>query len=387
MRTVNYCGLLLTLVCIAQCQHQNFHRKVERGTFWQTNIWNGSESKYGTSSPSSLFVDDDYEQDMLNGCSAAIFDPSQCTAVQSAPVQDAHVNSPRAAYKRPKTRDVINPASSLTTEMTVSFDEITLIMSSTPLTGAGTSSTPQASVPGSVPGSTTSGKKGLSYNSASLTSLFSGKGISWAYNWAAAADGPILPGAEYVAMLWGEKSINTWSASAAAAIASGTTHVLSFNEPDHAEQANMDPTVAAQTHIDYLNPLADQVSIGSPAITNGGSPMGIQWLENFFKACGAQCKVDFVAFHWYDAASNFAYFEKHMEDVISLAQRQGIEKVWLTEFGASGSKDEVAAFLRQAVDYLDGNSAVERYAYFMCSDGILVDGNAISNPIGEEYAK
>ncbi|RVX68991.1 hypothetical protein B0A52_08058 [Exophiala mesophila] len=267
--------------------------------------------------------------------------------------------------------------------MTVSFDEITLTMSSTPLTGVGTSSTPQASVPGSA----TSGKKGLSYNSASLTSLFSGKGISWVYNWAAVADGPILPGADYVAMLWGEKSIDTWSASAAAAISSGTTHVLSFNEPDHAEQANMDPTVAAQTHIDYLNPLADQVSIGSPAITNGGSPMGIQWLENFFSACGAQCKVDFVAFHWYDAASNFAYFEKHVEDVISLAQRQGIEKVWLTEFGASGSEDEVAAFLRQAVDYLDGNPAVERYAYFMCSDGILVDGNAISNPIGEEYVK
>jgi hypothetical protein len=59
----------------------------------------------------------------------------------------------------------------------------------------------------------------------------------------------------------------------------------------------------------------------------------------------------------------------------------------LTEFGASGTDNEVASFLRQAVDYLDGNSKVERYAYFMCSDGILVDGNAISNPVGEEYVR
>lgn len=39
------------------------------------------------------------------------------------------------------------------------------------------------------------------------------------------------------------------------------------------------------------------------------------------------------------------------------------------------------------MDYLDSNSGVERYAYFMCSDGILVNGNAISSPVGEEYVR
>lgn len=52
-----------------------------------------------------------------------------------------------------------------------------------------------------ITGNQASGKKRLAYDSASLTNLFAGKGISWAYNWAATPDGSIVAGAEYVAML------------------------------------------------------------------------------------------------------------------------------------------------------------------------------------------
>jgi len=253
-----------------------------------------------------------------------------------------------------------------------------------------------APIPSSAPstggggggGAPNGGKKGLSYNDASLTNAFAGKGISWVYNWAAGPGGAIVPGAEFVPMLWGQNAVGAWPAAAAAAIASGSKHALSFNEPDHPEQANMDPQSAATSHIANMNPLAGQVAIGSPAITNGAGTnplMGIDWLREWFKACGGQCKVDFVAFHWYDSANNFAYFTKHVQDVIDLATANGVGKVWLTEYGATGSDSDVAAFISKSVDFLESTPAVEAYAYFMTSNGILVNGNSLSS-LGSAYA-
>ena len=112
--------------------------------------------------------------------------------------------------------------------------------------------------------------------------------------------------------------------------------------------------------------------------------MGTTWLSEFFTACNGECKVDFVAFHWYADASNFAYFQQQVQDVISTAQANGVSKVWLTEFGATGSDADVSSFLSQAMEYLDGQEAVERYAYFMASDGILLSGNGLS-ALGELY--
>lgn len=179
--------------------------------------------------------------------------------------------------------------------------------------------------------------------------------------------------------------VNAWAGAAKSAIASGSKHVLSFNEPDHPDQAHIDPGVAAKAHIANVAPLSGQVAIGSPGVTNGPAPMGISWLDSFFSSCGGQCNIDFVAFHWYDSAQNIAYFKKHVQDVIDLAAKNGVGKVWLTEFGATGSDSDVAAFMAEALPWLESQVAVERYAYFMCSDGILVKGNSLST-IGQAYA-
>jgi hypothetical protein len=256
--------------------------------------------------------------------------------------------------------------------------------------GASSAAPVSSSVPstggGGGGGSSSGGKKGLSYNAASLTNAFAGTGISWAYNWAAGPGGTILSGAEFVPMLWGLDGVSAWAGAAQSAIASGSKHVLSFNEPDHSEQAQIDPQTAAKSHIANVAPLSGQVSIGSPGVTNGPAPMGISWLQSFFDACGGQCNIDFVAFHWYDSATNVAYFKQHVQDVIDTAAKNGVSKVWLTEFGASGSDSEVAGFIQEVIPWLDSQPAVERYAYFMCSDGILVKGNSISSPIGSAYA-
>jgi Glycosyl hydrolase catalytic core len=234
------------------------------------------------------------------------------------------------------------------------------------------------------------GKRGLAYNSAALTNAFSGTSMSWAYNWASKPDGTLPSGIEFVAMLWGPKMYSGWDVAAKAAIAGGAKHLLSFNEPDLGTQANMNSATAAADHIKYMNPYAGQAKIGSPAITNGGpnggtDGMGLGWMKNFFSKCGGKCKVDFLAFHWYDSADNVAYFKNYVQDVIDFAKANGVNKVWLTEFAAAGSDEQVAKFLGEVLPWMDGNDAIERYAYFMCGEGELVNGKSMS-AVGKAYA-
>jgi hypothetical protein len=250
-----------------------------------------------------------------------------------------------------------------------------------------------AAVPSSTgsTGGSTGGKRGLSFNDASLTSAFAGTGMTWAYNWGNSPQGSILSGLEFVPMLWGLQSTPGWADAAKAAIASGSTHLLSFNEPDFSTQSNIDPATAATNHQNYMNQFAGNgVQIGSPAITNAvgtSPPQGIDWLNQFFTACAGNCKVDFVAFHWYAPASTISYFMQHVQDVINAAAANGVSKVWLTEFQAAGSDSEVEAFLAEALPFLDSTPAVERYAYFMCATGSgnLVSSNSLS-AIGQAYA-
>lgn len=186
-------------------------------------------------------------------------------------------------------------------------------------------------------------------------------------------------------MCWGPGSAPTCSHDMQAAISSGSVHLFSFNEPDHQSQADMTPQAAAALHLQIFDSLSTSAKVGSPAVTNGPPPMGISWLEQFLDTCGGHCPVDFITYHWYGAAQDLDGLRKHTEDVIDLARRHGISKVWLTEFGAdSGTPAEKATFLEEAMDFLDSNLSVERYAFFMLSDGILLAGHRLSN-LGEIY--
>jgi hypothetical protein len=242
---------------------------------------------------------------------------------------------------------------------------------------ASSSSTPSSSGP-------SGGKKGISYNSASLTSAFANTGMSWAYNWAASPAGTLVSGVTYVPMLWGLNAVSSWSSDVASAISSGSTAALSFNEPDLSTQSNIDPVTAAENHIKYMNPLS--VEVGSPAITNGAgtSPlMGIDWLNAFFTACAGKCKVDFVAFHWYADASLTSYFEQHVTDVIAAAAANGVSKVWLTEFGTTGG--DTAGFLQTVLPFLESTPQVEKYSFFMCASPQTLSGTSL-NSVGQAYA-
>lgn len=233
-----------------------------------------------------------------------------------------------------------------------------------------------------TPPSTGSGKRGLAFNNADLLSAFtSSSEVSWAYNWGSSTkDCPEK--FEYVPMLWGTATDHSgnWDAMVTKALASGSQHLLGFNEPDYSGQANLSPSDAAAGWMQFMQPYASKAKLGAPATTNGGAPMGLTWLSNFMTAC-ASCTIDFVPIHWYNGG-DVAAFKAYMAKAYTAG---GNRPLWITEFEVPGSDDEKAAFLNEVMAWMDETSYIERYAYFMVSDGSLVSGTSLSK-LGGTYA-
>lgn len=237
-------------------------------------------------------------------------------------------------------------------------------------------------------------KRGLAYNDIALLSGFlrSGSHSSWCYNWESNPNGIVPPGVEYVPMLWGldSKLTSTWDVAVKEALQLGSIHLLSFNEPDLGPpnaQSNIHPQDAADGYYEYTEKYAGRARLGSPAVTNGdpSSGMGLGWLARFLETCqNLGCTVDFIAIHWYgdDTASNVQNFKEHTLEAYAAG---GHRPVWITEFGVPGSTAYQQAFLEEVIPWLDSQTFVERYAYFMVSNGSLISGNEVS-ALGYTYA-
>ncbi|CCU81172.1 hypothetical protein BGHDH14_bgh02974 [Blumeria hordei DH14] len=227
-----------------------------------------------------------------------------------------------------------------------------------------------------------SGKRGLAFNDVSKLAAFSSSSkVSWAYNWGSST--PNLPNNyEYVPMLWGlgEHSAG-WNHAADKAIASGSTHLLAFNEPDLAAQSSLSIPLAVDGYRSLMQPYAGKAKLGSPAVTNGGAPMGLTYLQNFISSCSG-CTIDFVNIHWYNGG-NAQDFKNYVTKAHAAG---GGRPVWITEFEASGDTAQQQAFLNDVLPWLDSQDYVERYAYFMAADGILISSGTTLSPVGQAFA-
>lgn len=228
-----------------------------------------------------------------------------------------------------------------------------------------------------------SSKRGAAYNDASLVSVLSG--VSWAYNWNDASDGTLPSGVDYSPMLWGPKMYDGWSAAADSAISSGSKYLMGFNEPDITSQADLSPAQAASDFKQYLTPYADKASLVSPAVSNSGSDgQGLSWMKTFLSEC-TDCKISALAVHWYADASYTDYFKQFINETVALATENNIEDVWLTEFQATGDTASQVTFLEEILPWLDAQSNVSRYAYFMCSSSVLLTAANVLSEIGTIY--
>lgn len=145
--------------------------------------------------------------------------------------------------------------------------------------------------------------------------------LDWFYTWGKV---PVLgqPVNDFTPMIWGESSATpaVIAGIEAELWKTGATRLLSFNEPDHPEQANMSVDRALQ-----LWPILQKtkLKLGSPATKTPNSP----WLDDFMTRATRQgLRIDFQAIHIYQSpdARNF------LRKVDSLHERWG-KPIWITE--------------------------------------------------------
>lgn len=230
--------------------------------------------------------------------------------------------------------------------------------------------------------STGGGKRGIAYNDPNKLKAFtSSSQVSWAYNWGHTA-AEVPSNMEFVPMLWGT-GIHAagWHEAANKALKQGCTHLLAFNEPDLGEQSSLSVPLAVAGYRTLMQPYAGRARLGSPAVTNGGTPMGLAYLKEFIAQCTG-CKIDFVAIHWYNGGSAND-FKNHVTKAHEISEGR---PVWITEFQGSGDSAQQQAFLHEVIPWLDQQSFVERYAYFMASDGNLISSGTTLSPVGEAFA-
>jgi hypothetical protein len=251
--------------------------------------------------------------------------------------------------------------------------------------------TSSASPPPSSPptgGNPVSGKRGISYNSASLADTFSSacESCAWAYNWGSASDG-LSADVAYIPTLWGPNGdFPTWfETNGPKAVAAGAPAIFSFNEPDFPTQANCPAPEAAVQHAKYLGEYKGKVPVGAPSVTNSGEGgKGLEWLSLFVESCANTegCHYDFCNLHWYSEVEYANTLFEHLEKGHEIC---GGKPIWLTEFRPAGSEEAINDFIREVVPELDALEYLHGYAYFMVSDGELMAGESLSSA-GQAYA-
>jgi hypothetical protein len=236
---------------------------------------------------------------------------------------------------------------------------------------------------------TSSSKRGAAYNDISTVSTLSNSGvISWAYNWAGSLSGTMPSNVEFIPMLWGARDFGGWITTIETILSSGGSYILGFNEPDMSSQANMSPSDAAGYYKQYITPYAGKAKLISPAVTSStDSGLGLSWFESFIGDC-SDCSISGLAVHWYGNTAD--EFKSFVTQAVDTASAHSLSEVWITEFAlsadASGTSDlaTTTAFLNEVIPWLDSQSGVTRYSYFMCAEDYLLTSSAL-NEAGQAY--
>lgn len=195
----------------------------------------------------------------------------------------------------------------------------------------------------------------------------------WFYNWGLGATSSDI--SQYVPMTWGRN---------ASSVANALTfinrrdidHILSFNEPDNVNQANISDINAAVTN--YKNMLQTGYRMCSPAVEQDNSTDETDWLPKFVAAANAQkARIDVIALHWYDWGNERnnlstpqltanAILNRFKNYVTKLHTAYPDQKLWFTEYNCNPARSEEVhiLFMKASAEYLNTLPYVERYAYF-----------------------
>jgi hypothetical protein len=225
----------------------------------------------------------------------------------------------------------------------------------------------------------------------------------WYYDWQSTnLAEPAGSGVEFVPMIWGASSVT--EAELTQAAGAGDT-LLGFNEPDHADQANM---TVAQALALWPQLMATGMRLGSPAPASDAATKG-SWLDWFMSETRALgYRVDFIALHWYGSDFNDAAVEQLRKYLDAVHKRYGLP-IWLTEYALARYDEQrltpqtaeyptmhrQVAFVDASTRMLESLPYVERYAWFALptlglgigpgSGSGLCRPDATLTPVGEAY--
>ncbi|MEV4495577.1 sigma-70 family RNA polymerase sigma factor [Micromonospora arborensis] len=212
-------------------------------------------------------------------------------------------------------------------------------------------------------------RKGVGvWNFAGASQALASSKAGWYYTWGTQHPGISTPrGVTFVPMIRSAENVTT--AELARARAAGP-YLLTFNEPDLPEQANM--TVEQALDL-WPQLMATGSKLGSPAVAWGGpEPQG--WLDRFMT--GAQARghrVDFITLHWFGADFATSTAVDQLRQYLQAVYQRYRKPIWLTEFAlirfdGGGQQfprqEQQAAFLTAATAMLGQLSYVQRYAWF-----------------------
>jgi len=202
-------------------------------------------------------------------------------------------------------------------------------------------------------------------------------GSTWAYCWGTSADWCSSPESkgkrrynqEFVPEKWGRGGENDWKIIANDMLSS---HLLSYNEPDHSEQSNVS---VEQAIAEWPRHLRTGMRLGSPATTD------FRWIYDFMKKCREHnYRVDYVAIHAYWGGRGSSVQVNSVRDWYNKL-REVHEKtgcpLWITEWnnGANwtheawpsdkaGQQEKQRKFMEEVLAMMDTCSFIERYSVY-----------------------
>jgi len=225
-------------------------------------------------------------------------------------------------------------------------------------------------------GQTVSNKRGVGYNlNNSRDAKALATGISWFYNWGEQPASNIRGsfesyGLDYAPMTWGAGFDETVLRSFLSAHPD-VKYLLAFNEPNFQSQSNLTPSqvvalwptleqIAEDFNLELVGPA---LNYSGDAVTENGVTYydPVDFYDAFFSLY-PEAKVDYIGIHYY--MSNVTQLDEHIQRLYKYGKQ-----IWLTEFNMDNGTDETADEQRDyavnAVHYLENNSNIFRYAWFL----------------------
>ena len=290
-----------------------------------------------------------------------------------------------------------------------------------PKTSASAPSDPSA--PGGASGPVKSPKKGFVYDlkiNGSPNTLFNKQmtslNLGWYYTWGSTGSPGLTLSLDFPPMIWGAPDA---SPAKLAALPTGYSNLLAFNEPDGNEPGAQSNIPVPQVLQLWQNLIALKVSnpnlrIGSVACAqdpldtsytphDGSPPINTSYFDNLWSALTVKgWKPDFICLHWY-APPNATSFLNWIDNIHTKYQ----VPIWITEMcpadwkvGQPGQPTferftvaDIQTFMDDVVAGMNSRPYVERYSWktrpttdVNMGNGALIALDGSLTPLGQHYA-